>query len=121
MPDDLDNLIRAAMKTLDDEVPPGYFDALPTQTLARLEGNDVQQVSLGPTPQKRDSVTGPPPAAAAAVAKAAAVKAAPAAAAKAAPAVAAQEAYVDAEDTAPVAKVDDEDREDSGLHDIRNL
>jgi hypothetical protein len=37
MVDDLDDLLRTAMKTLDDQVPPGYFDDLPRQTLARLE------------------------------------------------------------------------------------
>jgi hypothetical protein len=34
---DLDEQLRAAMKTLDDEVPSGYFEALPDLTLARLE------------------------------------------------------------------------------------
>ncbi len=39
MADDLDDLIRRAMKTLDSQVPSGYFEALPKQTLARLEGS----------------------------------------------------------------------------------
>ncbi|HEX7843736.1 MAG TPA: hypothetical protein VF469_39955, partial [Kofleriaceae bacterium] len=37
MSDDVDDLLRRAMATLDHQVPPGYFDALPERTLARLE------------------------------------------------------------------------------------
>jgi hypothetical protein len=74
MPDDLDHLLRAAMKTLDDQVPPGYFEGLPNQTLARLEV-DMQQGTTGTT--DRDISANLPP---------------------------------------PVATKDD-----SGLHDIRNL
>lgn len=40
MSDDLDNLLRRAMSTLDREVPDGYFDALPDRTLARLDAPD---------------------------------------------------------------------------------
>jgi len=36
MSDDLDDLLRRAMKNLDDQVPPGYFEDFPRQTLARL-------------------------------------------------------------------------------------
>ena len=36
MRDDLDDLICSAMKTLDDQVPAGYFESLPEKTLARL-------------------------------------------------------------------------------------
>ncbi|MDB4958063.1 MAG: hypothetical protein JWO36_5632 [Myxococcales bacterium] len=39
MSDDLDDLLRRAMKTLDDQVPSGYFDGLPNQTLVRLEAS----------------------------------------------------------------------------------
>jgi hypothetical protein len=39
MSDDLDDLLRRAMKTLDEQVPSGYFDALPNQTLVRLEAS----------------------------------------------------------------------------------
>ncbi len=38
MSDDLDDLVRRAMKSLDDQVPSGYFEDLPDRTLARLEG-----------------------------------------------------------------------------------
>ncbi len=43
--DDTDDILRAAMKTLDDETPSGYFDALPSRTLARLEGSSMQTTS----------------------------------------------------------------------------
>ena len=36
MADDLDDRLRAAMKTLDAEAPSGYFEALPDQLLAKL-------------------------------------------------------------------------------------
>ncbi|MBA3394048.1 MAG: hypothetical protein H0T89_15480 [Deltaproteobacteria bacterium] len=42
MSDDLDNLLRRAMKTLDDQVPSGYFEGLPNRTLARLEDTGMQ-------------------------------------------------------------------------------
>ena len=55
MADDLDQLIRAAMKTLDEQVPSGYFEALPNRTLARLEGS-MQHGSSGPdTRDTRDA------------------------------------------------------------------
>jgi len=58
MSDDLDNLLRAAMKTLDEQVPSGYFEALPNQTLARLEGSSMQH---GPgTTGVSDNVVPPP-------------------------------------------------------------
>ena len=44
--DDTDDILRAAMKTLDDETPSGYFDALPSRTLVRLEGS-MQTTSSG--------------------------------------------------------------------------
>jgi hypothetical protein len=93
MPDDLDQLIRAAMKTLDEQVPSGYFEALPNQTLARLEGS-MQHGSSGTT-ETRDKVAPPP------------ITASP----------------VDQEVPTPMVKpIMDQDREeDSGLHDIRNL
>jgi hypothetical protein len=93
MADDLDNLLRAAMKTLDEQVPSGYFEALPNQTLARLEGS-MQQGSSGSTTETRDNVA-PPVVASTNVEPA----------------------------LAPVAKQQamDERDEDSGLHDIRNL
>src|SRR4051812_132365 len=36
-PDDLDAGLRRAMASLDRQVPPGYFEALPARTLARLD------------------------------------------------------------------------------------
>jgi outer membrane biosynthesis protein TonB len=42
MSDDLDDLLRRSMKTLDDQVPSGYFEGLPTRTLARLEDSSMQ-------------------------------------------------------------------------------
>lgn len=42
MSDDLDDLLRRTMKTLDDEVPSGYFEGLPKRTLARLEDSSMQ-------------------------------------------------------------------------------
>jgi hypothetical protein len=61
MPDDLDDLIRGAMKTLDEQVPSGYFEALPNQTLARLEGSSMQHGSSGTTDTNpRDAMVPPP-------------------------------------------------------------
>lgn len=37
--EDIDDILRAAMKTLDGETPAGYFEGLPNRTLARLEGS----------------------------------------------------------------------------------
>ncbi len=59
--DELDIQVRGAMKVLDGEVPSGYFDGLPTRTLARLEDRSMDTTpSTGP--QKSDSL--PPPIAA---------------------------------------------------------
>jgi hypothetical protein len=55
MSDDLDNLLRATMKTLDDQMPSGYFEALPERVSARLaadkevEAPMQQTSSSGPT------------------------------------------------------------------------
>lgn len=60
--DDIDDLLRRAMKTLDDQVPEGYFDALPSQiqgTLARSEDSSMQ--STGTSDRNRDASTGVPP------------------------------------------------------------
>lgn len=43
--DDIDDILRAAMKTLDGETPSGYFEDLPKRTLARLEGISMQTTS----------------------------------------------------------------------------
>src|SRR4051794_39015138 len=37
MSDDVDDLLRRAMTTLDHQVPDGYFDTLASRTLARLD------------------------------------------------------------------------------------
>ncbi|CAN5689353.1 hypothetical protein BH11MYX2_BH11MYX2_31690 [soil metagenome] len=54
MSDDLDDMIRHAMKTLDDEVPSGYFEGLPQRALARLEDGTRMESSgthdTAPTP-----------------------------------------------------------------------
>src|SRR5262245_54784028 len=95
MADDLDQLIRAAMKTLDEQVPSGYFEALPNQTLARLEGS-MQHGSSGTTDTRDAQSTG-----------------------HGLPMSAAHDP-----DTSPVARQPrpgEEREEDSGLHDIRNL
>src|SRR5687768_10195749 len=96
MPDDLDNLIRAAMKTLDEQVPSGYFEALPNQTLARLEGSSMQHGSSGTT-QPRDSKVAAPP-----------VTLEP-------------DTTPVAKQPSVTGSGPDEREEDSGLHDIRNL
>jgi hypothetical protein len=41
MADDVDDLLRRAMATLDRETPAGYFDELPQRTLARLDAPAV--------------------------------------------------------------------------------
>jgi hypothetical protein len=57
--EDVDDLIRGAMKSLDGETPSGYFDALPTRTLGRLEASMQSQ---GPTVSSQESgSTGVPP------------------------------------------------------------
>lgn len=48
------------MKTLDEQVPSGYFEALPNRTLARLEGSSMQHGSSGTTETRND--VAPPPA-----------------------------------------------------------
>jgi hypothetical protein len=66
MPEELDELIRASMKTLDEQVPSGYFEALSEKTLARLGANEMQHGSSGTTEQRDPSlpVGLPPPMAA---------------------------------------------------------
>src|SRR5436190_16921542 len=65
MSDDLDDLLRGAMKTLDDQVPSGYFEGLPNRTLARLEESSMQSTGTSenssPTavpPQDREEDSG---------------------------------------------------------------
>ena len=59
MSDDLDDLLRAAMKTLDDQVPSGYFEGLPNRTLVRL-GEDSSMQTTGST-SDNSAPTGVPP------------------------------------------------------------
>jgi len=47
MADDVDDLLRRAMATLDRETPAGYFDELPGRTLARLDGAAAGQGEPG--------------------------------------------------------------------------
>ena len=62
MSDDLDDLLRRSMKTLDDQVPSGYFEGLPQRTLARLEDSSMQ--TTGTSSSSEPSTLAPPPAAA---------------------------------------------------------
>jgi hypothetical protein len=55
MSDDLDDLLRRAMKTLDDQVPSGYFEDLPNRTLSRLEAVMDTSTSGG---DRDSSITG---------------------------------------------------------------
>ena len=56
MADELDVILRRTMKTLDDQVPAGYFEALPNRTLGRLEdsmhttGSSGTQIPESATP-----------------------------------------------------------------------
>jgi hypothetical protein len=55
MAEDLDDRLRAAMKTLDAEAPSGYFEALPEQLLAKLStGGEVNMQQTG-TPNREAS------------------------------------------------------------------
>jgi hypothetical protein len=59
--DDLDDLVRTAMKALDEHAPSGYFEALPGRILARLapaEGNMQAGTTSG---TEASSSTGVPP------------------------------------------------------------
>jgi hypothetical protein len=64
MAEDLDDRLRAAMKTLDAEAPSGYFEALPEQLLAKLStGGEVNMQQTG-TPNREassSSTTNAPP------------------------------------------------------------
>ena len=108
MSDDLDKLLRTTMKTLDDQVPSGYFDALPERVSARLAGQEVDmQHGTSGTTNRDASVGGVPSTTTAATTPTATKTPGPlAAGSTAAPLPQAAAAPRD---------------EDSGLHDIRNL
>jgi len=93
MSDDLDDLVRRAMKTLDDQMPAGYFEGLPSRTLARLEDGSSME-SQG---TRQDSSK---PSAAAPVVATTANQPPPSMSTK---------------------KSSEDREEDSGLHDIRSL
>jgi hypothetical protein len=61
MADDVDDLLRRAMKTLDDQVPSGYFEALADRTLLRLEDVSMQPTGSTGSDRDRDASTGIPP------------------------------------------------------------
>src|SRR3954465_8931829 len=61
MADDVDDLLRRAMKTLDDQVPSGYFEALADRTLLRLEDVSMQPTWSTGSDRDRDASTGIPP------------------------------------------------------------
>ncbi|HET9988376.1 MAG TPA: hypothetical protein VFQ65_07645, partial [Kofleriaceae bacterium] len=55
MADDLDDRLRAAMKTLDAEAPSGYFEALPEQLLAKLSSGVEVNMQQSGTPNREAS------------------------------------------------------------------
>jgi len=58
MADDLDDRLRAAMKTLDAEAPSGYFEALPELLLAKLStGEEVNMQQTGIPDREASSST----------------------------------------------------------------
>ncbi len=59
MADDLDDLLRRSMKTLDDQMPAGYFEGLPSRTLARLEDVSMQPMGTTGSDRDRDGGSGP--------------------------------------------------------------
>jgi hypothetical protein len=50
----MDDLVRRAMKSLDDRAPSGYFDSLVSRTLARLE-DDKMETTSGKSQDSQDS------------------------------------------------------------------
>ncbi|HLL21349.1 MAG TPA: hypothetical protein VK427_04415, partial [Kofleriaceae bacterium] len=57
MSDDLDDLLRTAMKSLDDQVPSGYFEGLPYRTLMRLGEDSSMQTSSGNSSESDSGTT----------------------------------------------------------------
>lgn len=58
---DLDALVRTAMKTLDDQAPSGYFEALPGRTVARLAHPEATMETGTSTSGSEGPSTGIPP------------------------------------------------------------
>jgi hypothetical protein len=58
---DLDALVRTAMKTLDDQAPSGYFEALPGRTVARLAHPEATMETATSTSGSEGTSTGIPP------------------------------------------------------------
>ncbi len=56
----LDDRLRAAMKSLDDAVPPGYFEALPNRILPRLEATKMQTDTTSGNDHDDHSAAPPP-------------------------------------------------------------
>lgn len=65
MSDDVDDLLRRTMATLDRQVPPGYFDTLPARTLARLDDPAIADAPLvalaDDAPREPGAFAGPVP------------------------------------------------------------
>lgn len=52
MSDEVDDLLRSAMTTLDHQVPEGYFDTLASRTLARLDDPTIGDLPSGELPKE---------------------------------------------------------------------
>jgi len=52
MSDEVDDLLRRAMTTLDHQVPEGYFDTLESRTLARLDDPTIGELPSGALPEE---------------------------------------------------------------------
>jgi len=55
MAEELDDLLRRAMKTLDAEAPSGYFDALPERLLAKLSSGEEVHMQQSGVPNRDGS------------------------------------------------------------------
>jgi hypothetical protein len=120
MSDDLEDLLRRAMQTLDDQVPPGYFEDFPRRTLARLEDPSMQGVPGSEGMAGMAGTAGRADAPLDAIHASSAVDSIPPLAEETAeppPPVVAEAAPAEAPAPAPAQRRED----DSGLHDLRSL